>query len=200
MFREGLRQVLERHEQFEVLPDAADGRCAVRQAKELKPDVIVMDVTMPGLNGIEATRQIRAVSPGVRVIVLSMHADRQFISETLSAGASGYLLKDCPVRELIDAIGAAMAGEIYLSPKVAAEVVRSTATPVGGYFGALTPREREVLQLVADGHSSKQIAHVLGLSPKTVDTHRRQLMEKLNVDSIAALTHYAIRQGLTALQ
>ena len=200
MFREGLRQVLERHEGLEVLPDAPDGRTAVRLAQELKPDVIVMDITMPGLNGIEATRQIRAARPGARVIALSMHADRQFISEALTAGASGYMLKDCPVRELINAITIVIQGEIYLSPKAAAAVVRTAPAPGGGgYFGALTPREREILQLVADGHSSKQIAQLLGLSAKTVDTHRRQLMEKLNIDSIAGLTHFAIRQGVTAL-
>jgi DNA-binding NarL/FixJ family response regulator len=200
MFREGLRQVLERHEGLDVLTDAPDGRTAVRLAQELKPDVIVMDITMPGLNGIEATRQIRAARPGARVIALSMHADRQFISEALAAGASGYLLKDCPVRELINAIRIVIQGEIYLSPKAAAAVVRSAPAPDGGgYFGALTAREREILQLVADGNSSKQIAQLLGLSAKTVDTHRRQLMEKLNIDSIAGLTHFAIRQGVTAL-
>jgi len=205
LFREGLRNMLQREQDLEILPDAPDGREAVRLAAELNPDVILMDVTMPDLNGIEATRQIRASLPDVKVLGLSMHADRQFVTELLSAGASGYLLKDCPCQELVGAIHVVADGEVYLSPKVAGTIVGAVAGSAGDGpsgkrgFSALTPREREILQLVADGSSSKEIAYQLGLSVKTVDTHRRQVMEKLQLYSVAALTHYAIREGLTAL-
>jgi DNA-binding NarL/FixJ family response regulator len=206
LMREGLRHMLEREADFEVLPDAPEGRTAVRLAAELRPDVIVMDVTMPDLNGIEATRQIKASHPTMRVLGLSMHADRQFVTEMLAVGASGYLLKDCPANELATAIRAAAAGETYLSSKVAGLVLMGVPGGQNGdtheakrHYGSLTPREREILQLVADGGSSKEIAFRLGLSVKTVDTHRRQVMEKLQLYSVAELTHYAIREGLTAL-
>jgi two-component system, NarL family, response regulator NreC len=199
MFRDGLRQLLEQHGEFEVVGDVADGREAGRLALELKPHVVVMDVTMPVLNGVEATRQIKACCPGVRVIGVSMHADCQFVTETIAAGASGYLLKDGPARELENAVRAVMAGEVYLSPKVAGIILRGAGSAARGHFGVLTPREREILQLVADGRSCKEIAQMLHLSAKTVDTHRRQVMNKLNLDSVAELTHYAIRQGVTPL-
>ena len=204
LFREGLRNMLQQEDDLEVLPDASDGRAAVQLAAQLKPDVILMDVTMPDLNGIEATRQIRAANPGVKVLGLSMHADRQFVTELLAAGASGYLLKDCPCQELVNAIHVVAEGEVYLSPKVAGSIVGAVAGNDGNSqarrgYAALTPREREILQLVADGNSSKEIAFQLGLSVKTVDTHRRQVMEKLQLYSVAELTHYAIREGLTVL-
>ena len=213
LMREGLRQMLERETDFEVLPDAPEGRTAVHLAAELRPDVVVMDITMPDLNGIEATRQIKASNPAIRVLALSMHADRQFVTEMLAVGASGYLLKDCPAHELVTAIRAAAVGETYLSSKVAGLVLMGIPGSNGNgngngdgdgngarrHYGALTPREREILQLVADGGSSKEIAFRLGLSVKTVDTHRRQVMEKLQLYSVAELTHYAIREGLTAL-
>jgi DNA-binding NarL/FixJ family response regulator len=203
MFREGLLAMLQEQGGIEVLAEAPDGRTAVELAKELHPEVVVMDVTMPDLNGIEATRQIKAKCPGVQVVALSMHADRQFITDMLEAGASGYLLKDCPFSELLASLRAAVAHEVYLSPKIASVVVR-TYDAVGVGPGKrlahkLTPREREILQLVADGGSSKEIAHLLGLSVKTVDTHRRQVMEKLQIYSVAELTHFAIREGLTTL-
>ncbi len=163
---------------------------------------MVMDVTMPGLNGIEATRQVKAAHPQVKVVGLSMHLEREFVTAMLAVGASGFLLKDCPFAELVAAIRAVAAGEVYLSPKVAGVVVKGCVDGVNSSKfcgGTLTPREREVLQLVADGKSSKQIAMILKLSAKTVDTHRRQVMDKLKLDSVAELTHYAIRQGVTAL-
>lgn len=199
MFREGLRNLLDRQDGFEVLADCPDGRAAVQCVATHKPDVLVIDVTMPGLNGIEATRQLKAAFPNLRVIGLSMHGDREFVTQMLGVGASGYLLKDCPFQELVSAIRAVVNGEVYLSSKVAGLVVRDAGDEPKGYFGQLTPREREVLQMVADGASSKEIAYQLKLSVKTVDTHRRQVMEKLRIYSVAGLTHYAIRQGVTAL-
>jgi len=202
MIRESLRGMLSEQPGLEVVGDAGDGRTAVRLAGELSPDVVVMDVTMPDLNGIEATRQLRAAHPDVRVVGLSMHADREFVKEMLGVGASGYLLKDCPFSELVAAIRAVAAREVYLSPKVAGAVVGDyLGGPDAGRYGgrALTPREREILQLVADGKNSKEIASLLKLSVKTVDTHRRQVMEKLKLYSVAELTHYAIREGMTVL-
>ena len=188
----------------EVVGDAPSGRAAVRMAADLHPDVVLMDVTMPDLNGVEATRQIKAQCRDVQVVAVSMHGDRQFVTEMLEVGASGYLLKDCPLSELLASLRAAAAHEVYLSPKVAGIVVRACdeaamrANPKR-FCSNLTPREREILQLVADGNSSKEIAHLLGLSVKTVDTHRRQLMEKLQIYSVAELTHFAIREGVTSL-
>ena len=205
MMRQGLRTLLADQAGLEVVADAGDGRTAVRLAGEAGVHVAVMDVTMPGLNGIEATRQIRAEHPAVQVVGLSMHADREFVTAMLAAGASAYLLKDCPFAELVTAIRAVAAGDVYLSPKVAGIVVDGCLEGMGGdagpYCGGkLTAREREVLQLVADGKSSKQMAVLLKLSAKTVDTHRRQVMEKLDLHSVAELTHYAIREGVTALR
>lgn len=201
--REGLRTMFRGNAEFDVVGEAPDGRSAVQLAGELAPQVVVMDVTMPDLNGVEATRQVRAANPEVRVVALSMHPERQFVSEMLAAGASGYLLKDCPFDELAAAIRTAVAGEVYLSPKVAALVVKGY---VGGmpkaqpFCGNLSPREREVLQLVAEGKNTKEIALSLHISPKTVETHRRQVMAKLKVYSVAELTQYAIREGLTVLR
>jgi DNA-binding NarL/FixJ family response regulator len=205
MFREGLLSMLQEQDGVAVIADAPDGRTAVKLAEESHPDVVIMDVTMPDLNGIEATRQIKAKCPDVQVVGLSMHADRQFVTDMLEAGASGYLLKDCSFSELLASLQAAVAREVYLSPKIASVFVRAydaSGADEGGnkrFAHKLTPREREILQLVADGGSSKEIAHLLGLSVKTVDTHRRQLMDKLQIDSVAELTHFAIREGLTTL-
>jgi len=197
MMRQGLKSLLGEQPDFEVVGEAADGRAAVRLAQELSAAVVIMDVTMPGLNGIDATRQLKAEAPDVKVIGLSMHPERQFVLEMLSVGASGYLLKDCPFAELVQAIGAAVAGDVYLSPKVAGVVVRGRGT--NSARGALTPREREVLQQVAEGKNTKQVAQALHISTKTVETHRRQIMEKLELFSVAELARYAIREGLTPL-
>lgn len=203
MMREGLHRMLAEEADFDVVAEAPNGRDAVKLASELQPNVVVMDVTMPDLNGVEATRQLKALHPAVRVIGLSMHADREFVTEMLGVGASGYLLKDCAFHELVAAIRAVAAQETYLSPKVAGMVVKACldGPSEGGKFcgGKLTPREREVLQLVADGKNSKEIGSHLKLSVKTVDTHRRQVMEKLKLYSVAELTHYAIREGVTTL-
>jgi len=202
LMRQGLRSMLDEQENLHVIGEADDGRTAVRLAKQLRPDLVIMDVTMPDLNGIDATRQIRAADPNVRIIALSMHAERQFVMQMLAAGASGYLPKDCPVDELLSAIDAVARGETFLSPKVTGVLVKEVVggvPEVGAFCGTLSPREREVLQLVAEGKSSKEIAYMLGLSSKTVEGHRRQIMDKLKLYSVAELTRYAIREGVTSL-
>jgi DNA-binding NarL/FixJ family response regulator len=200
--RQGVRSMLDAQEGLHVIGEADDGRTAVRLAKELRPDLVIMDVTMPDLNGIDATRQIRAENPRVKVIALSMHAERQFVMEMLGAGASGYLPKDCPVDELLTAIGAVMRGDTFLSPKVTGLLVKEVVGGVpeaGAFCGTLSPREREVLQLVAEGKSSKEIALMLHLSSMSVEGLRRQIMDKLKLYSVAELTRYAIREGVTSL-
>jgi DNA-binding NarL/FixJ family response regulator len=222
--REGLKSLLAAQPDMQVVAEAADGRQAVQMAKDLAPDVVVMDVAMPQLNGIEATRQIASDEPGMKVVALSMHSDRRFVSEALKAGASGYVLKDGAFDELINAIRAVVSDKVYLSPRVAGVVVEDyvrrlptrgnghgngAPAPGGaaddaaarrGAFDALTPREREVLQLMAEGYATKEVAHRLHVSVKTVETHRRQIMEKLDLHSVAELTKYAIREGLTTLE
>jgi DNA-binding NarL/FixJ family response regulator len=214
--REGLRSVLEAEPDMTVVAEAGDGRVAVQMSEESQPDVVVMDIAMPHLNGVEATRQIigRRTGRVPKVIALSMHQDRRFMTEMLKAGASGYLLKDAASEELIQAIRTVAGGKTYLSPQIADVVVDDylrrlplagggqSSAPVSerSAYAALTPREREVLQLMAEGKATKQIAMILHVSIKTVETHRRQLMEKLNLHSVAELTKYAIREGLTSVE
>jgi DNA-binding NarL/FixJ family response regulator len=204
ILRQGLRSLLAQNQDFEVIGEAEDGRKAVEMAETLSPDVVVMDIGMPGLNGIEATRQIVARSRSVRVLALSAFADRKLIGEVLKAGASGYLLKDSAFEELAKAIRTAAANKVYLSPRIASEVVddyvRMSKDPGAGAFDALSPREREVLQLIAEGNSTKEVARILKVSVKTVETHRRQLMNKLELFSVAELTRYAIGEGLVSLE
>ena len=202
VMREGLRRLLEGTDGIRVVGDVADGRDAVRVAKENCPDVVVMDVTMPGLNGVEATRQIRAALPKTKVLALSMHTDGQFVTEMLKAGASGYLLKTCVVDEQELAIRAVNSGKVYLGPEIGpvlAEIYigKSAGTDAPGV--SLTRRQREILQLIAEGLTTKQIARQLARSAKTIEMHRRHLMEKLNLHGVADLTKYAIRRGLTSL-
>ncbi len=203
IMRDGLRTLLAQQSDMEVVAEADTGRRAVSLAKELDPDVVIMDVGMPELNGIEAARRIRHESPEVKVIALSMHSDRRFVAGMLGAEASGYLLKDCAFEELARAIHTVMSGQIYVSPGIAKTVLEDyvrTVSSSGGTRPTLSPREREVLQLLAEGRSTKQIAHALSVSVKTVETHRAQVMEKLDIHSIAELTKYAIREGLTSLE
>jgi DNA-binding NarL/FixJ family response regulator len=199
----GLRSLLEKEPDIKVVAEVQDGRSAVQMTKKLTPDVVIMDISMNGLNGIDATRQIMAEVKGVKIIALSMHRDEQFVAGMLGAGASGYLLKDCAAEELTYAVRAVMANQTYLSPGVAAivtkEYVRKTSEGQKERLLALTEREREVLQLLTEGSSSKYIAKTLHLSVRTIETHRRQIMQKLNIHSIAELTKYAIRQGITSL-
>jgi DNA-binding NarL/FixJ family response regulator len=201
--RDGLRALLEKETDMEVIAGAEDGASAVKLAGELKPSVVVMDIGMPDMNGIEATRQIIASHPDVRVIALSMHSDKRFVGGMLKAGASGYLLKDCAFGELANAIRAVMGGQTYLSPQIAQVVVEGYVRQVGPSGPAsaevLTGREREVLQLLAEGKSTKDIAALLGLSSRTVETHRQQIMNKLNIHKAAELVKYAIREGIISL-
>ncbi len=199
ILREGLRSLLEDARDIKVVGEAASGNEAITRAAALNPDVVIMDVGMPDINGIDATRRIRAEMPAVKVIALSMHSDRRFVTGMLSAGASGYLMKDAAFEELAVAIRAVQRGEVYLGTGIAGVVVDQL---VGGRFArkrALTQRETEVLQLLAAGKSTAEIAASLALSVKTVETHRRQLMHKLDLRSVAELTKYAIREGLSSL-
>jgi two-component system response regulator NreC len=204
IMREGLRALLEKQPGIEVIAEAENGRTTVELSRELKPDVVIIDISMPDLNGIEATRQIIAESPGVKVIALSMHSDRKFVREMLSAGASGYMLKDSAFEELDKAISTVNDNQTYLSPGIADTVVKDylgkIVTDNSAASIALTNREREVLQLFAEGKTTKQIASLLCVSIKTIETHRKQIMDKLGLNSIAELTKYAIREGLTSLE
>ena len=201
--REGLRKLVDQDVGIEVIAEADTGRKAVELAIELAPDVVVMDITMPDLNGIDATVKIRSEVPNTKVLCLSMHTDKRFVMAVIRAGASGYLLKDCPFEELSRAIHAIARGEIYLSPQIAHYVVDESISRVDREVSKgqtlLTPREREIVQLIAEGKNTKTIALDLGISVKTVETHRRQIMRKLNIHSVAELTKYAIKEGLTSL-
>jgi DNA-binding NarL/FixJ family response regulator len=202
--RDGLRSLIESHTDMGIVAEAENGRTAVELAQKLSPDVVVMDISMPDLNGIEATRQIISARPEVKVIALSMHSDKRFVVGMFQAGASGFLLKDCAFEELASAIVSVTTNQKYLSPHVAGVMIddylQRFPPEDDSVSSALTKREREVLQLLAEGWSTKQIASHLSVSVKTVETHRRQIMKKLNVHSIAELTKYAIREGLTSLE
>jgi len=202
IMRDGLKGVLEKQPDMTVVGEAEDGRAAVRLAREVRPHVVIMDINMPGLNGVEATRQITDEVDGVRVVALSMQSDGPVVRRMFQAGAAAYLLKDCASAELVKAVRAVLQGRNYLSDGIAGVVVKQMTSPApaaspGG--GPLTPKEREVLQLMAEGKTTKEIAAALFLSPKTVDTHRQHIMEKLDMHSIAELTKYAIREGITPL-
>lgn len=203
VLRDGLRAILSREPDIEMVGEASNGRDALRMVGELQPDILVIDIGMPGLNGIEATRQIVAENPDVKVVALSMHQDRQYVLAMLDAGAWGYVLKQSAGDELLRAIRAVTRNQKYLSPDVAGFVVDS-------YVGRLFPedsanyvlgaREREVLQLLAEGKTSKQIAADLHIAVSTVEAHRRNMMKKLDIHSVAELTKYALRQGITSLE
>ncbi len=202
ILRQGLASLLSAHAGLSVVGEAADGRSAVAVARELAPDVVLMDVSMPDLNGIDATRQMTTTNPEVKVIALSAHGDCRYASEMLRAGAKGYLLKDGIFEELVTAIRTVMNGQPYLSSQVAGALVEDYVQGSDGrasVFFRLSPREREVLQLMAEGRATKEIAIDLHVSVKTVETHRRQIMEKLNLFSVAELTKYAIGEGLTSV-
>jgi DNA-binding NarL/FixJ family response regulator len=200
--RDGLAKSLQDQEDLQVIGQAENGLMTVELARELSPDLVIMDIGMPDLNGIEATRQILRESPDVKIIGLSMHSGKKFVTEMFKAGARGYLPKDSELDELLDAIEAVMDGKMYLSPSITGVMVetyiRSAAENKSSAFSVLTPREREVLQLMAEGNSTKQIGRRLFISPKTVEAHRLRIMNKLEIDNVAQLTKYAIQEGLTS--
>jgi len=199
--RQGLRKVLEERPEWEVVAEAGDGREAVRLAEETKPDVAILDVAMPSLNGIEAVRQIARKVPATRMLVLSMHADEAYVTQMLRAGAAGYLLKDSADVDLLQAVEAVSAGKSFFSPAIARVIaddyVRHLADRgVTDRFELLSQREREIFQLIAEGRTNKEMAALLFLSPSTVDTHRSRIMEKLDVHSAAEIVLYAVRKGV----
>jgi DNA-binding NarL/FixJ family response regulator len=204
--RKGLRALLDDETDIEVVGEAQDGREAVKMVKQLRPHVVLMDISMPGLNGLEATRQIKAQAPEVRVLVLTRHANREYIYQILRAGASGYVVKQAVPAELVLAIQAVYRGDTFLSPSISGKVVEDyvrqaeAIVSVEDSYDRLTPREREVLQLIAEGHTSPEIAELLHISVKTVGHHRTNLMDKLDLHSTAELTQYAIRKGVIYLE
>lgn len=203
LMRQGLSTMLEQQVDINVVAEANTGREAVQLAEKYEPDVVVMDVSMPDLNGIDATRQIVARAPRTRVIALSMHSDRQFVVEMFRAGAKGYMLKDSAFEELASAIRTVVHNRTYIAPKISGfsmEDVTRKESGVPLIAPRLTDREREVLQLIAEGKGTKEIAAELFLSAKTVETHRQHLMDKLDMYTVAELTKYAIREGLTTLE
>lgn len=202
--RQGLKVLIEKESDMQVVGEAEDGPNTVRMAKELAPDVVIMDIKMPDLNGIEATRQILSEMPNMKIIALSMYPDQRFVMNMLRSGARGYVLKDCAFEELVQAIRMVMANKTYLCPLVTEVVVKDyvnlTPSPSQSSIAVLTAREREVLRLLAEGRRTSQIAQLLEISVKTVDTHRQQIIHKLGIRSLAELTKYAIREGLTSLE
>jgi DNA-binding NarL/FixJ family response regulator len=201
MMRHGLRAILEKEMDVQLVEEASNGREAVEVARRMRPNVIVMDIGMPGLNGVDATREIIAENRDAKVIALSMNSDRRYVLAMFSAGAVGYLVKDAASSELILAIRAVLQNQTYVSPAIAEAVVegvRGGQAPISQK--ALSAREREVLQLLAEGKTSKDIASALHVALPTVETHRRQIMAKLGIRTIAELTKYAIREGITALE
>jgi len=202
ILRQGLRKILEVDPTLEVVGEAGDGREAVKRAEELKPDVVVMDISMPILNGLEATRQISKSLPKTRILILTVHENDQLAFEILQAGATGYLLKDAAGDELISAIKAVYRGDSYLSPSIAKRLITQYLDIARGKvatedkFSLLTAREREILQLIAEGYSNKEIADLLYISEKTVKTHRENIMRKLDLHSVAELVKYALSRGI----
>jgi two-component system response regulator NreC len=200
--RQGLKALLDFQDGIEVVGEAEDGRQAIEKAKELVPDIIVIDITMPNLNGIEATRQLKKVNSEMKVLVLTVHDNEEYVHQILQAGASGYLLKESAVSDLVSAINAVKKGDIFLSPSISKVVVKDYIRHAAGESGdfdslnVLTSREREVLQLIAEGNTNKAIAHLLKLSVKTVDVHRSHIMEKLHIHDVTGLVKYSIRKGL----
>jgi len=202
--RHGLTRAIQQESDMEVIGEASDGHSTVELARELQPDIVMMDISMPDLNGIEATREVQREAPEVRVIGLSMHSAKRYVTEMFRAGASGYLLKDCQFDELVRAIRTVSEGKTYVSPSISNVVVEDLVhvdeetEPTA--FSLLTQREREVLQLLAEGRTTKQIALRLHISPKTVEAHRLRVMNKLEIDNVAQLTKYAIQEGLTSAE
>ena len=202
--RDGLRLLLEKEPDMEVVAEAGNGAMAIQSVNEFLPDVIVMDINMPDMNGIEATRRIMAENSNAKVLALSMESDRRFVVEALQSGAKGYVLKDSAFTDLAVGIRAVARDEQYLCPRISEMIIRDylLSIPEGILIGhtILTTQEREIIQLIADGKNTKDIAHMLGVSTKTVDNQRHSIMKKLGLYSKASLTKYAVREGLTSLK
>lgn len=203
--RQGLAKLLEGESNLRVVGEAENGREAVEKVEELKPDIVLMDIAMPMLNGIEATRQIRKVCPQTRIIILSMHSHDRYISELFGLGASGYLLKSSTGTDIIKAIHAALKGETYLSPSISHKVIEGyislkKKSRQEDLYNRLSNREREVFQMIAEGRSTKEISQILYVSPSTVKTHRSNIMEKLKMDNISQLIQFAIHLGIVEIQ
>jgi len=200
IMRDGLRNMLEKEPGMEVIADAKNGREAVRLAEQLRPDILIMDISMDDLNGMDATRSIIAKGLGTKVVALSMHADKRFVAGMFEAGAMAYLLKDCAYDELLQAIRQVMSGRTYLCSMISGVVIRDYIQRMRkNEPSLLSPREKEILQLLAEGSTTKRIADQLNVSVKTVETHRQHIMDKLNIFSIAELTKYAIKEGITSI-
>ncbi len=203
LMREGLRSLLEEQTDMSVVGEADNGKLAVQLAAKLMPDIVIMDISMPGLNGIDATCQILSSCTRSKIIALSMHTERRTVLEMLNAGASGYLLKDCAFEEVIQAVRTVAANSTYLSPRITEIVIKDYVHRIPknelSSLSGLTTREREVLQLLSEGKKTKEIAELLSVSIKTAESYRQQIMDKLNIHSIAELTKLAIREGITSL-
>ncbi|RJO63232.1 MAG: DNA-binding response regulator [Myxococcales bacterium] len=200
--REGLRSILKERTDMRIVGEADDGLDAIRKCREMKPDLVIMDISMKNMNGIEATRSILSENPTMKVLVLSMHTERKYIQNILAAGAAGYLLKNGILEELFKAIETIMSGKVYIGSHASSILVDAfvdKAQGVDSKIDLLSPREREVLKMIADGKRTKEIASALYISPRTVEVYRAQIMKKLNLDSVAELTKFAIREGLCSL-
>ncbi|MHC4165664.1 MAG: response regulator [Planctomycetota bacterium] len=199
ILRHALSKSFQQEEDFKVIGQARDGRSTVELARELSPDVVVMDIAMPDLNGMEATRQIVAECPCIKVVALSMYSSNKYVREMFRAGAKGYLLKDCLFDELLQAIRTVVDGKIYISPSVGHTVIEDylSGPEEHSAFEVLSKREREILQLLAEGKTTKEAARLLQISPKTAQAHRLRVMNKLVIDNVAQLTKYAVQEGLT---
>jgi two-component system response regulator NreC len=204
IFRQGIKKLLEEEADLQVVGEAADGREAVKKATELKPDLVLMDIAMANLNGLEATRQIKKVLPETKIIMVTMHKNEEYILQSFQAGASGFILKEGAVEELVHAIRSIHQDKSFLSPTISKTLIDAylrkmetgkTETP----FDLLTDREREVLQLIAEGYTNREVAKALFISVKTVEAHRAHIMQKLNIHDVAKLVKYAIQKGLVDL-